>query len=170
MNKLLMAAIGLMMAISANAQYLNDPETPFYEGKFYVSASASSASFSYSKNTDFKLGLNAKAGYLFMDNLMVLGVVEFSGQNNFDILTTQIGAGVRYYFESNGIYLGGVAKYAHVKAYETSFSDFRPEAHVGYCFFLGRHLTLEPEAYYEHSFKDSDYSGFGVRIGIGVYF
>ena len=167
----MMAAIGLMMAtVSVNAQYLNDPETPFTEGKFYVSASASSASFAYSKSTDFKLGLNAKAGYLFMDNLMVLGVVEFSGQNNFDILTTQIGAGARYYFENCGIYLGAIAKYAHVKSFETNFSDFRPEIHAGYCFFLGRHVTLEPEAYYEHSFKDSDYSGFGLRIGIGVYF
>ena len=165
-----MAAIGLMMAMSVNAQYLNDSETPFTEGKFYVSASASSASFAYSKSTDFKLGLNAKAGYLFMDNLMVLGVVEFSGQNNFDILTTQIGAGARYYFENCGIYLGAIAKYAHVKSFETNFSDFRPELHAGYCFFLGRHVTLEPEAYYEHSFKDSDYSGFGLRIGIGVYF
>ena len=170
MKKLMMAAISLMMAMSVNAQYLNDSETPFTEGKFYVSASASSASFAYSKSTDFKLGLNAKAGYLFMDNLMVLGVVEFSSQNNFDILTTQIGAGARYYFENCGIYLGAIAKYAHVKSFETNFSDFRPELHAGYCFFLGRHVTLEPEAYYEHSFKDSDYSGFGLRIGIGVYF
>ena len=165
-----MAAIGLMMAMSVNAQYLDDSETPFTEGKFYVSASASSASFAYSKSTDFKLGLNAKAGYLFMDNLMVLGVVEFSGQNNFDILTTQIGAGARYYFENCGIYLGAIAKYAHVKSFETNFSDFRPELHAGYCFFLGRHVTLEPEAYYEHSFKDSDYSGFGLRVGIGIFF
>ena len=170
MKKLMMAAIGLMMAMSVNAQYLNDPETPFYQGKFYVSASASSASFAYSKSTDFKLGLNAKAGYLFMDNLMVLGVVEFTGQNNFDVLSTQIGAGARYYFEQNGIYLGVIAKYAHTKAYETNFSDFRPEVHAGYAFFLGRHVTLEPEAYYEHSFKDSDYSGFGLRLGIGIYF
>ena len=165
-----MAAVGLMMAMSVNAQYMNDSETPFSEGKFYVSASASSASFAYSKSTDFKLGLNAKAGYLFMGNLMALGVVEFSGQNNFDILTTQIGAGARYYFENCGIYLGAIAKYAHVKSSGTSFSDFRPEIHAGYCFFLGEHITLDPEVYYEHSFKDSDYSGFGLRIGIGVYF
>jgi opacity protein-like surface antigen len=171
MKKLMMAAIGLMMAtVSVNAQYLNESDTPFTEGKFYVSASASSASFSYSKNTDFKLGLNARAGYLFLDNVMALGVFEFVGQNNFDILTTQIGAGARYYFESCGIYLGAIAKYAHVKSSDVSFSDFRPEIHAGYCFFLGEHLTLDPEVYYEHSFKDSDYSGLGVRIGLGVYF
>ena len=171
MRKLMMAAIGLMMVtVSVNAQYLNESGTPFEEGKFYVNASASSASLAYSKSTDFKLGLNAKAGYLFMDNLMALGVVEFSGQNNFDVLTTQIGAGARYYFENCGVFLGVLAKYAHVKANESSFSDFRPEIHAGDCFFLGQHVTLDPEVYYEHSFKDSDYSGFGLRIGIGIFF
>lgn len=170
MKKLMMAAIGLMMAMSANAQYLNVSETPFTEGKFYVSASASSASLAYSKSTDFALGINGKVGYLFMDNLMALGVVEFNSQKNFDVITMELGAGARYYFEQNGIYLGALAKYAHTKEFESSFSDFRPEAHVGYCFFLGRHVTVEPEAYYEHSFKDSDYSGFGLRIGLGIYF
>lgn len=165
-----MAAIGLMMVMSANAQYLNVSETPFTEGKFYVSASASSASLAYSKSTDFALGINGKVGYLFMDNLMALGVVEFNSQKNFDVITMELGAGARYYFESNGIYLGALAKYAHTKEIESSFSDFRPEAHVGYCFFLGRHVTVEPEAYYEHSFKNSDYSGFGLRIGLGIYF
>ena len=165
-----MAAIGLMMVMSANAQYLNVSETPFTEGKFYVSASASSASLAYSKSTDFALGINGKVGYLFMDNLMALGVVEFNSQKNFDVITMELGAGARYYFESNGIYLGALAKYAHTKDIGSSFSDFRPEAHVGYCFFLGRHVTVEPEAYYEHSFKNSDYSGFGLRIGLGIYF
>ena len=170
MKIILMAAIGLMMATGVNAQYLNDSPTPFTEGKFYVSASASSASLAYSKSTDFALGLNGKVGYFFLDNVMALGVVEFNSQNNFDMITTELGGGVRYYFESNGIYLGAIAKYAHVKAFESNFSDFRPEVHVGYCFFLSRHITVEPEAYYEHSFKDSDYSGFGARIGIGIYF
>ena len=162
--------VALMATLSANAQYLNVSEAPFTEGKFYVSASASSASLAYSKSTDFALGINGKVGYLFMDNLMALGVVEFNSQKNFDILTTQIGAGARYYFENCGIYLGAIAKYAHVKSSGTSFSDFRPEIHAGYCFFLGEHITLDPEVYYEHSFKNSDYSGFGLRIGIGIYF
>ena len=170
MKKLMMAAIGLMMATSMSAQYLNYSETPFSEGKFYVNASASSASLSYSKNTDFAMGINAKAGYLFLDNVMLLGVLQFDGKNNFDVLTTQIGAGARYYFEQNGLFLGAVAKYANVKVDDSSFSDFRPEVNVGYCFFLGRHIAAETEAYYEHSFKDSDYSGLGVRFGLGIYF
>ena len=169
-KKILMLFVGLMATVSVSAQFLNDPSTPFTEGKFYVNASASSASLSYSKNTDFAMGINAKAGYLFLDNVMLLGVLQFDGKNNFDVLTTQIGAGARYYFEQNGIFLGAVAKYANVKVNDSSFSDFRPEVNVGYCFFLSRHIAAETEAYYEHSFKDSDYSGLGVRIGLGIYF
>ena len=136
----------------------------------YVSASASSTSLSYSKSTDFSLGINGKVGYLFMNNLMALGVAEFNSQKNFDVITMELGAGARYYFERTGIFLGALAKYAHTKGDGSSFSDFRPELHAGYCFFLGHHVTLDPEIYYEHSFKDSDYSGFGLRLGIGIYF
>ena len=165
MKKIVLFVVALVMSVTASAQ--------FEEGKGYLGASLSGLDIS-SQQKQFHLGLNAKAGYLFMDNLMALGVVEFNSQKNFDILTTQIGAGARYYFESCGIYLGALAKYAHVKDKTSdlgiSFSDFRPEAHVGYCFFLGRHVTLDPEVYYEHSFKNSDYSGFGLRIGIGIYF
>ena len=42
MKKLLMAAIGLMMAVSVNAQYLNTSEPVFYQGKWMIGASASS--------------------------------------------------------------------------------------------------------------------------------
>jgi len=169
-KKIFMLFVGLMATVSVSAQYLNDSGTPFSEGKFYVGASASGVSLSYSKSTDFALGLNTKAGYLFLDNLMVVGVVGLESSNNFDVMSTQIGAGARYYIEQNGIYLGAIAKYAHEKFFESSFSDFRPELNVGYCFFLSRHVTAETEAYYEHSFKDSDYSGFGVRIGFGYFF
>ena len=161
MKKIFVLLVVLATALTANAQ--------FEKGKAYLGASLSGFDIS-SQAKKFHLGVNVKAGYLFMDNLMALGVVEFNSQKNFDILTTQIGAGARYYFESCGIYLGALAKYAHVKANESSFSDFRPEIHAGYCFFLGKHVTLDPEVYFEHSFKDSDYSGLGVRIGLGVYF
>jgi len=169
MKKLIMAAIGLMMAVSVNAQYLNDPETPFYQGKFYVGASASNLGLKYNKAEEFSFGLAAKAGYLFLDNWMVLGIFDYQNIASGTATSTNIGAGARYYFEQNGIYLGAIAKYAHSKAGE-SFSDFRPEVHAGYCFFLGRHVTIEPEVYYEHSFKNSDYSGFGLRLGFGLYY
>ena len=46
-----------------------------------------------------------------------------------------------------------------------------PTIQLGYAFFLNRTVTIEPELYYNQSLKDhSDYSGFGLRIGFGIYF
>ena len=47
MKKLMMAAIGLMMAIGANAQYLNDSEKVFTQDKWYVGASLSGLDLNY---------------------------------------------------------------------------------------------------------------------------
>ena len=165
MKKLMMAAIGLMMAIGANAQYLNDPKNVFSQGKCYLAASASGASLSYHKGTDWNLNLQAKAGYLIADDWMVVGQMGYEAQTDLPD-AIQLGAGLRYYFESCGIYAGATAKYTRCD----DFSDFRPELSVGYSYFLTGKLTVEPEAYYEHSTKDSNYSGFGFRIGFGVYF
>ena len=45
-----------------------------------------------------------------------------------------------------------------------------PSVQVGYAFFVSRTVTIEPELYYEQSFKNhKDYSNFGLRIGVGVY-
>lgn len=166
MRKLMMSMVALLMAMSVNAQYLNESETPFTQGKFYVAASASNLNLNYSKATDWSLGLQAKAGYFFLDDWMVLGVFDYNNISNGSSVTTEIGGGARYYFSQNGIYVGAIAKYAHA----TGFNDFQPEANVGYAFFLNRHVTVEPEVYYEHSFKDNDYSGFGIRLGFGYYF
>lgn len=171
MKKLIMTFAALVMAVSMNAQrYLNDPDTPFEQGKMYVAASVTSASLSYTKSTGFNIGIGGRVGYLFIDNLMGLGEVSFMSLNDGDESIVELGAGARYYFDQVGIYVGAMAKYAHQKFIDETFDDFQPEAHVGYAFFLGRHVTLEPEAYYKHSFKSSDYSGFGLRIGLGIYF
>jgi hypothetical protein len=167
MRKLMMAAIGLMMATSVNAQkVLNESTTPFEESKFYIGASLSGLTLNYSKASDWSLGLSAKAGYLFLDNWMVLGVIDYQNYSSGTVTSTNIGAGARYYFERNGVFLGLTAKYAH----STGVDEFKPEINVGYAFFLGHYVTLEPELYYEQSFKNSRYSQFGLRLGFGVYF
>jgi hypothetical protein len=167
MRKLMMAAIGLMMATSVNAQkVLNESTTPFEESKFYIGASLSGLTLNYSKASDWSLGLSAKAGYLFLDNWMVLGVIDYQNYSSGTVTSTNIGAGARYYFERNGVFVGLTAKYAH----STGVDEFKPEINVGYAFFLGHYVTLEPELYYEQSFKNSRYSQFGLRLGFGVYF
>ena len=166
MKKLMMTFAALMMAASMNAQYLNDSGTPFEQDKMYVAASMSAASLSYSKSSDFNIGISGRVGYFFIDNLMGLGDVSFLSQNNGDYKSF----GARYYFDKVGIFLGAMAKYAHQTALGSKVNDFQPEIQAGYAFFLGRHVTIEPELYYKHSFKDSDYSSFGLRIGAGFYF
>ena len=167
MKKVIMTLVALMMAMSMNAQkYLNESETPFGQGKFYVAASLSNLNLNYSKASEWSFGLGAKVGYMFLDNWMVLGVLDYNNVSNGTIVTTELGAGARYYFDKIGLDLGITAKYAHAK----NFDDFQPEFNVGYSFFLNRHVTIEPELFYKHSFKDKDYSGFGLRVGFGYYF
>jgi len=172
MKKLMLSMVALLTAMSVNAQtYLNDSETPFTEGKFYVGASFSGLNANHSKATDWSLELQGKAGYFFLDNWMVLGVLDYNNQSNGSIVAVNIGGGVRYYFDQVGIYTGITAKYAHTKwSGADSNDDFKPEIYCGYAFFLNHYITVEPEVYYEHSFHDSDYSGFGLRVGLGVYF
>ena len=159
MKKLMMAAISLMMATSVNAQkVLNESTTPFEESKFYVGASLSGLTLNYSKASEWSFGLSAKAGYLF--------VFDYQNYSNGYAVTTNIGAGVRYFFERNGIFVGLTPKYSH----QPGIDEFKPEVNVGYAFFLGHYVTLEPELYYEQSFRNSKYSQFGLRLGFGVYF
>jgi hypothetical protein len=77
---------------------------------------------------------------------------------------------VRFYFEENGIYIGGGFNYIHSKPYEDkSYGEFSPGVHLGYAFFLSRTLTIEPEVYYNQSFKENNKSDLGLRINFGIY-
>ena len=165
MKKVLMAAIGLMMAASANAQYLNDPDTPFSKDKWYVGASASGLDLSWHKSIDWKFNLDLKGGYLFIDNWMVTGRVSWEAQTDMPSVFKG-GAGIRYYFDSCGIYAGLSGNYLTCD----DWNDFRPEVNVGYAYFLTGKLTIEPEVYYEYSTDHHDNSGFGFRLGLGLYF
>ena len=73
MKKFIMAAIGLMMAVSVSAQNRVVSSTPFYAGKWMVGASATGFDLSYHKGEKWRVGLEAKAGYLFVDNWMITG-------------------------------------------------------------------------------------------------
>ncbi len=165
MKKLLMAAIGLMMAMSVHAQYLNGSEPVFYQGKWMIGASASGFDLSWHKGAKWNVNLDAKAGYLLVDDWMITAKLGYNN-STYTHSSFNVGAGLRYYIEQNGIYVGAGAKYAHTKG----FDDFLPEANVGYAFFLSRHITIEPEIYYELSTKCSDYSGLGLKLGFALYF
>ena len=161
MRKKVIAMIAaLFMAVTANAQ--------FEQGKVYLGGSLTGLNLKYSGIDNLSLGLQAQAGYMFDDNLMLLGLVAYDhnggkGSKN----NVSFGVGGRYYIEQNGIYLGVNCKYIHGSH---GFNDVMPGVEVGYAFFLSRTVTVEPAIYYDQSFKNhSDYSTIGLKIGLGVY-
>ena len=161
MRKKLIAMIAaLCMAVTANAQ--------FEQGKVYLGGSLTGLNLKYSGLDELSLGLQAQAGYMFDDNLMLLGHMAYDhrgGKASDDRLSE--GVGGRYYIEQNGIYLGVNCKYIHGSH---GYNDVLPGVEVGYSFFLSRTVTVEPAIYYDQSFKKhSDFSTVGLKIGLGVY-
>ena len=155
MKKIALFFVALVMSVTANAQ--------FEQGKGYIGASLSGIDIS-NQTKEFHLGLNAQLGYMFQDNLMALGQIGWdhwdkSGDN------FVLGAGARYYIVQNGLYLGGSLKYKHANHYD----DLLPGVQLGYAYFLGRTVTIEPELYFDMSTKKFDYTCYGLRVGIGIY-
>ena len=152
-RKLSLMVVALMMAIAANAQ--------FEQGKKYISASFSGLDMGYNGSSEFNVGLQAKGGYFFADNL------AFVGGNDETPDRVSLGLQGRYYIIQNGIYLGVGATYKHANH---NYNDIMPGVEIGYAFFINRHVTIEPAVYYEQSFKDhSKYSNVGLRLGLGIY-
>ena len=169
MKKTILSLVCAVFALASNAQSFTQPSLdrpPFGEGKFYVATALSGLDFKFTDCEKWNMDLSAKVGYLFADNWMVTAQVGYDWrQKSSNALTA--GAGLRFYIEENGLYVGGGANYVH-KWHD--YDDFMPTVQLGYSFFLNRTVTIEPELYYNQSFKDNDYSGFGLRIGFGIYF
>lgn len=158
MKKIALFLVALMVSVAANAQ--------FEQGKKYISTSLSGLNLSYSGSEKGHLGLQAKGGYLFMDNLMATAQVGYETQKDISDFVT-LGVGGRYYIVQNGVYLGAGVNYKHSECY----NDFLPTVQVGYAFFVNGCITIEPEIYYEQSFKNhKDFSKVGLRLGLGFYF
>lgn len=156
--KLTLVLFGLMMAVAANAQ--------FEKGKKYIGASLSGLNMSYNGSEKGHFGVDAKAGYLFTEDWMATGQVSYDKQKDIPAALS-IGAGARYYIVQNGLFLGASVNYLHCGS---AYDDLMPSVHIGYAFFLSHTVTIEPEIYYNHSFKShSDYSTIGFRVGFGIY-
>ena len=159
MKKLAVVALGLMMSVAAHAQFESD--------KKYCGASLTGLNLSYNGSEELNLGIQAKAGYFFEDDMMLLAQAEYK-HSGFDGVKDYwaLGAQGRYYIEQNGIYLGAGVKLIHTGSY----NDVMPGVEVGYAFFVSKQVTIEPAVYYDQSFKNhSDYSTVGVKVGIGIY-
>lgn len=138
----------------------------FEAGKKYIGASLSGLNLSYNGISECSFGIEAKGGYMFEDSWMATAQIGYSKQH--DVPASFMAAvGARYFIVQNGLYLGASMSYMHAG---DSYDDFLPGIQVGYAFFLSDKVTVEPEIYYNQSFKNhGDYSTIGLRIGIGVY-
>ena len=159
MKKVLFTMLFVAIATSAFAQ--------FEEGKKYAGISMSGFDMSYNDAQKFHLGLDAKAGYFVMQDVMAIAEVGFNyGNEAWQDVT--LAARGRYYIEQNGIFLGAGLKYTHQFK---SYNDLAITPEVGYCYFLNRNLTVEPSVYYDMSVTDfAHHSKVGLKIGFGFYF
>ena len=125
---------------------------------------------SHSKYEGTNFGFTLGGGAFVADNFAVL--LNFKGQYvEHGTDETSIGAQGRYYLSSCGVYGGLGMAYKHLSSgdYKKNLVCLTPE--VGYAFFLGRNLTVEPAVYYDLSFNHtSEYSKLGFKIGFGLYF
>lgn len=158
-KKIAVVALGLMVSVGAHAQ--------FESGKQYCGASLMGLNLSYNGSEELSLGIQAKAGYFFEDDMMLLAQAEYKHSGLEGVKDYwALGAQGRYYIEQNGIYLGAGMKLIHTGSY----NDVMPGVEVGYAFFVSKQVTIEPAVYYDQSFKNhSDYSTVGVKVGIGIY-
>ncbi|MCW4117559.1 outer membrane beta-barrel protein [Prevotella copri] len=158
-KKIAVVALGLMVSVGAHAQ--------FESGKQYCGASLTGLNLSYNGSEELSLGIQAKAGYFFEDDMMLLAQAEYKHSGLEGVKDYwALGAQGRYYIEQNGIYLGAGVKLIHTGSY----NDVMPGVEVGYAFFVSKQVTIEPAVYYDQSFKNhSDYSTVGVKVGIGIY-
>ena len=158
-KKIAVVALGLMVSVGAHAQ--------FESGKQYCGASLTGLNLSYNGSEELSLGIQAKAGYFFEDDMMLLAQAEYKHSGLEGVKDYwALGAQGRYYIEQNGIYLGAGMKLIHTGSY----NDVMPGVEVGYAFFVSKQFTIEPAVSYDQSFKNhSDYSTVGVKVGIGIY-
>lgn len=159
LKKVALLFAALAMATTASAQ--------FQKGKGYLGASVTGFDLHYNEGDGFNIGLEAKAGYTFTDDWMLLGMASMEHNGNDAVADHfSIGVGGRYYIIQNGLYLGANCKYIHANH---NYNDVMPGIEIGYAFFINRSVTIEPAIYYDHSFKNSDYSTVGAKIGLGIY-
>lgn len=157
----------LLFAVVSMSSYAQ-----FEKGTKYVGASLTGLNISYSSGEKFGLGLEATGGYFFADSWMATANLEYIHQwmpaPANDINSVSVGAGARYYFQSNGIFLGAGLQYSHAAA---NADYFQLPLEVGYCFYLNHFVSIEPAIYFEPCLnKFSDGTRVGLRIGLGFYF
>lgn len=153
----------LMASVFAHAQ--------FEEGRWIFNPSVTGLNFSHSDiDGGTRFGLLAQGGAFVVDNVALLITLGAEWSKPYDTRTA--GVGGRYYFSKSGIYVGAgfKMKYWAFDGRRHNTTDFSLGAEAGYAYFISKNITIEPAIYYDLSFKDSDFSKFGIKVGFGIYF
>ncbi|MDY5814198.1 MAG: hypothetical protein SPJ97_06725 [Bacteroides sp.] len=164
MKKLTLIIALLTATLAAHAQ--------FEQGKWILNPSLTGLGISYNRAEKLKVGIEGQVGTFLADNVAALVHLGAHLSESTDFYTA--GAGGRYYFDRNGIYLGVGLEFDR---YSTSAiwgnnkrTVWGPSAEVGYAFFLSRTVTIEPAVYYKLRVNDMDLSRLGLKVGFGLYF
>lgn len=165
-KKLLVAVFAMCMATGAFAQDPIEKGAWLFSGATnlgYNSASSSGGGASVSQ-----FGINAKAGYFFMDNLtggILLNYTSISGGGS-DISSTGIGLFARYYLQGKFFLGAGFQSLSTSVGGTSGPSTTQIPFEAGYAMFLGKAVAIEPAL----SFTTYDGgSTFGVNVGFSVY-
>ena len=174
MKKSMLRKVLTMLLIAVSSMQAS---AQFEKYTSYLNTSLTGLGLSYSKDSRFKMGVQATGGYFVEDCWMVYGRFGFEHQGARGVMKNrndlQIGVGGRYYIEQNGIFLGVGLAYQH--ATNVTFSQHesiigetsengpveirtvynyygnRNYVHltpeVGYCFYVNNYLSIEPSVY-----------------------
>ena len=196
MKKSMLRKVLTMLLIAVSSMQAS---AQFEKYTSYLNTSLTGLGLSYSKDSRFKMGVQATGGYFVEDCWMVYGRFGFEHQGARGVMKNrndlQIGVGGRYYIEQNGIFLGVGLAYQH--ATNVTFSQHEsiiggttengpirtvynyygnrnyvhltPE--VGYCFYVNNYLSIEPSVYCNLCLnRFSEGTEIGLKLGMGFYF
>ena len=125
-------------------------------GKKYIGASLSGFDLSYNGSEKGNLGLSAKVGYLFADDLMATASIAYDKQNDVPAAYS-FGVGARYYIIQNGLFLGASVDFP-AEGVEEGFAPVergKVKFRTG-----GKHRTQDYQQQYEDTQAQDQNEGF----------
>lgn len=158
---LLLAVVTLLTTFGAKAQ--------FEKGTMLLNPSITGLDLSYSKATKTTFGLDVAGGYFLMDNFALVG--EMGGSWSSPVDQYKLAGKARYYFDKVGIYASaGLQLSSYQAKHMSSVNDFALVMDAGYAYFISKNVSIEPGVYLDLSFRESDNTRFGLKVGFGFYF
>ncbi|KAA6341976.1 hypothetical protein EZS27_010237 [termite gut metagenome] len=145
----------------------------FEKNSWVVNPAITGLEYSYSDGNKNHLGFNVQGGAFLVDDIVL--ILKLGADWTKEIDTYSVGVGGRYYFDRTGIYVGSGLyftrwTYNNSRELQGHKDAYGLNTEIGYAFFLNKTVTIEPGVYYDLSFKDSNFSKFGLKVGFGFYF